>query len=52
MITLIQFTNILFIMEKYQNLRNNLVRAVDKNEVKNLINKMIKTLNNEKNTLA
>jgi len=34
------------------NLRNNLVRAVDKNEVKNLINKMIKTLNNEKNTLA
>jgi len=34
------------------NLRNNLVRAVDKNEVKNLIIKMIKTLNNEKNTLA
>ena len=34
------------------NLRNNLVRAVDRNEVKNLINKMIKTLNNEKNTLA
>ena len=34
------------------NLRNNLVRAVDKNEVKNLINKMIMTLNNEKNTLA
>ncbi len=34
------------------NLRNNLVRAVDKNEVKNLINKMIKTLNNEKNTLT
>ncbi|KGF90704.1 MULTISPECIES: tRNA dihydrouridine synthase DusB [Prochlorococcus] len=34
------------------NLRNNLIRAVDKNEVKNLINKMIKTLNNEKNTLA
>jgi len=34
------------------NLRNNLIRAVDKNEVKNLINKMIKTLNNEKNTLV
>ena len=34
------------------NLRNNLVRAVDKNEVKNLINKMIKTLKNEKNILA
>ena len=34
------------------NLRNNLVRAVDKNEVKNLIKKMIKTLNNEKNRLA
>ena len=34
------------------NLRNNLVRAVDKNEVKNLIIKMIKTLNNEKNRLA
>ena len=34
------------------NLRNNLVRAVDKNEVKNLIIKMIKTLNNEKNTLS
>ncbi len=34
------------------NLRNNLVRAVDKNEVKNLINKMIKTLNNEKNILT
>ena len=34
------------------NLRNKLVRAVDKNEVKNLINKMIKTLNNEKNLLA
>jgi len=34
------------------NLRNNLVRAVDKNEVKNLIIKMIKTLNNEKNILA
>jgi len=33
-------------------LRNNLVRAVDKNEVKNLIIKMIKTLNNEKNRLA
>ena len=32
--------------------RNNLVRADDKNEVKNLIFKMIKTLNNEKNTLA
>jgi len=29
-----------------------LVRAVDKNEVKNLIIKMIKTLNNEKNRLA
>jgi len=29
-------------------LRNNLVRAVDKNEVKYLIIKMIKTLNNEK----
>jgi len=29
-----------------------LVRAVDKNEVKNIINKMIKTLNNEKNRLA
>jgi len=28
-----------------------LVRAVDKNEVKNLIIKMIKTLNNEKNRL-
>ena len=39
-------------MERYQNLRNNLVRAVDKNEVKNLIIKMIKTLNNEKNRLA
>ena len=35
-----------------QRLRNSLVRAVDENEVKNLINKMIKTLNNEKNTLA
>ena len=34
------------------NLRNELVRAVDKNEVKNLINKMIKTLNKEKNTLV
>ena len=34
------------------NLRNNLVRAADKNEVKNLIIKMIKTLNNEKNRLA
>ena len=34
------------------NLRKNLVRAVDVNEVKNLINKMIKTLNNEKNTLT
>ncbi len=34
------------------NLRNSLVRAVDKNEVKILINKMIKTLNNEKNTLV
>ncbi len=34
------------------NLRNNLVRAVDKNEVKYLINKMIKTLNYEKNTLS
>jgi len=34
------------------NLRNKLIRAVDKNEVKNLINKMINTLNNEKNTLA
>jgi len=33
-------------------LRNNLVRAVDKNEVKNLIIKMNKTLNNEKNRLA
>ena len=30
------------------NLRNNLVRAVDKNEVKNLINKMIKTLKTKK----
>ena len=33
-------------------LRNRLVRAVDENEVKILINKMIKTLNNEKNTLT
>jgi len=30
------------------NLRNNLVRAVDKNEVKNLLYKMIRTLNNKK----
>jgi len=34
------------------NLRNNLVKAVDKNEVKDLINKMIKTLHNKKNILA
>ena len=34
------------------NLRNNLVRAVDKNEVKNLIYKMIKTLNTQINTLT
>ena len=34
------------------NLRNNLVRAVDKNEVKNLIINMIKTLNSEKNIYA
>ena len=34
------------------NLRNNLVRAVDKNEVKYLINKMIRTLNNEENILC
>ena len=33
-------------------LRNKLVRAIDKNEVKYLINKMIKTLNNEQNILA
>ena len=34
------------------NLRSNLVRAVDKYEVRNLINKMIKTLNTEENTLT
>ena len=33
-------------------LRNRLVRAVDKNEVKILIKKMIKTLNNDKNILV
>ena len=32
--------------------RNSLVRATDKNEVKKLIKKMIKTLNKEKNTLT
>ena len=33
-------------------LRNKLIRADDKDEVKNLINKMIKTLNNQKNGLV